>query len=116
MLTAAKFANLALAFALELAVLFSVGLWGFSLSPKLGIKLAAGLGGPLLFIVLWALFGSPRAPMGLHGFARVVFEIVWFGLGVVALAAAGRTVPAIVFGVLLVLNKVLVQIWHQSAS
>lgn len=53
--------------------------------------------------------------IGLHGGVRLAFEIVWFGLGAVALAAAGRTVPAIVFAVLYVVNAILVRVWHQSS-
>lgn len=104
-----------MAFLLELAVLFSVGLWAFSLDAKIATKLAAGLGGPLVLIILWAVFGSPSATVPLHGGVRLAFEVVWFGLGPLALIAAGRTVPAIVFVVLYVLNTMLVKVWHQSA-
>ncbi|GAA1955162.1 YrdB family protein [Kitasatospora viridis] len=114
MLTAAKNANLALAFLLELAVLFSVGLWGFTLSPRLPVKLLAGVGGPLLMVVLWSVFGAPGAPAALHGGIRLAFEVCWFGLGVVALALAGRVAPAVVFGVLFTANTVLARVWHQA--
>ncbi len=113
-LSAVKNANLALAFLLELAVLYSVGLWGFSLHGR-SLRWLAGLGGPLLFIVLWSMFGAPGATMALHGGVRLAFDIVWFGLGALALYAAGRAVPAIVFIVLYVINTVLVRVWHQSS-
>ncbi|MDH6121615.1 YrdB family protein [Kitasatospora sp. GAS204B] len=115
MLTAAKAINLTLAFLLELAVLFSVGLWGFTFSSKSAVKFLLGIGGPLLFIVVWAVFGSPSAAVPLHGAVRIAFEVVWFGLGALALYAAGRVVPAAVLFVLYVINAVLIRVWHQSA-
>ncbi|MET7688236.1 DUF2568 domain-containing protein [Streptomyces sp. NPDC005483] len=39
---------------------------------------------------MWGLFGSPRARFKLRGAARVAFEVLWFGAGVVLLYAAGQ--------------------------
>ncbi|MFE9422245.1 YrdB family protein [Kitasatospora sp. NPDC006697] len=114
MLTALKGANAALAFLLELAVLGSVGLWGFTLSPRMPVKLLAGIGGPVLMIVLWSVFGAPGAAVSLHGVGRLLFEIAWFGAGALALFAAGRVAPAVVLAVLYAVNAVLARIWHQT--
>lgn len=114
MLAVFKNANLVLAFLLELTVLFSVGTWGFSLKSGLPLRLLAGLGGPALLIALWTLFGAPGAPMYLNGGVRLAFEIVWFGCGAAALAAAGGAVPPVVFSVLFVVNLILIRVWHQS--
>jgi hypothetical protein len=65
--------------------------------------------------VLWSLFGAPGATYALHGAVRIVFECGWFGLGVAALWAAGRTAPAAVFAILFVLNTVLSRVWHQQS-
>ncbi|MEV1175051.1 YrdB family protein [Nonomuraea sp. NPDC049784] len=112
----AKHANAALMFFLELGVLGSVGYWGFTVSDSWAIKLPAGLGGPALFIAVWALFGAgggANATFPLTGLARAALEILWFGGGAVALYAAGLVTPAAVFFALFVLNAVLRIIWKQ---
>ncbi|RVX38237.1 uncharacterized protein DUF2568 [Nonomuraea polychroma] len=116
MLQLAKHANAALMFFLELGVLFSVGYWGFTLSPSWAIKLLAGLGGPALFIAAWALFGAgggANATFPLTGLARAALEILWFGGGALALYASGLTTSAAVFFALFVLNAVLRIVWKQ---
>ncbi len=80
----------------------------------MGVKLLAGIGGPLAMIVLWALFGAPSASVSLHGVARVGFQIVWFGLGVLALAGAGRKSWALWLAVLTAVNLILAEVWHQQ--
>jgi hypothetical protein len=111
----AKNANAGLAFLLELVVYVSVCGWGFTASPKLLPRLILGIGGPILMIVLWALFGAPNgAPYPLHGVPRIGFEIVWYGLGVAALAAWWKTAPAAVFAFLVVLSGVLARVWGQE--
>ena len=111
----AKNINLAVAFGLELATLASVTYWGFTRSPRIGPKLLLGLGSPILMIVLWSLFGAPGAAYALHGAVRIVFEIGWFGLGVLALALAGQTAPAVVFAAVFVVSTVLARVWHQQS-
>jgi hypothetical protein len=111
---ALKSANLVLAFVLELVVLAAVGYWGFTLSPRLGVKLVAGIGAPLLLIILWAVFGSPRAPVHLSQNAHLAFAIVWFGVGFVALGLAGRVSWATVLAVVYVVHAVLARVWNQE--
>ncbi|SDG97418.1 YrdB family protein [Nonomuraea jiangxiensis] len=116
MLALAKYANAALMFFLELGVLGSVGYWGFTLDSGWAIKLLAGLGGPALFIAVWALFGAgggANATFPLTGLARAALEIVWFGGGALALYAAGVVTPAVVFFVLFAMNAVLRIVWKQ---
>jgi hypothetical protein len=116
MLALAKNANALLMFFLELGVLASVAYWGFTLSPNWGIKLLAGLGGPALFIAAWALFGAgggANATFPLTGLGRAALEIFWFGGGALALFAAGRLTPAVIFAAVFVVNAVLRVIWKQ---
>lgn len=112
----AKHANALLMFLLELGVLASVGYWGFTVSGPWVIKLLAGLGGPALFIAVWALFGAgggANATFPLTGLARAALEIAWFGGGAAALYAAGLVTPAAVFFALFVVNAVLRIVWKQ---
>ncbi|MCK2219962.1 YrdB family protein [Actinomadura sp. ATCC 31491] len=111
-----KHANMALMFFLELGVLAAVGYWGFTLSANWGVKLLAGLGGPALFALVWALFaagGGANATFPLTGLARAALEIAWFGGGALALYAAGAITPAVVLAGLFILNAVLRLVWKQ---
>lgn len=114
MLVLAKNANLGLAFLLEIAVYVSVCGWGFTASPKLLVRLLFGIGGPILMIVFWALFGAPSAVHALHGWPRVGFEVLWYGAGVAALAGWWKAAPAAVFAALVVLSGVLARVWGQE--
>ncbi|MFJ2031076.1 YrdB family protein [Streptosporangium sp. NPDC087985] len=114
MLSLAKNTNLLVMFLLELGVLASVGYWGFVTGQNWPVKLLLGLGGPALFIAIWALFGAANgATIPLTGFARVVLEVVWFGGGALALVMAGRLTSGIVFAAVYVVNAVLRLVWNQ---
>jgi Protein of unknown function (DUF2568) len=103
-LTMLKNANLALAFLLELGVVAALGFWGFSTGPGVLTKIVLGIGAPVVAIVLWGLFGSPKATWHLDGPWRLLLQIVFFGLAAVALYAAGQRVLGVVFALLFVLN------------
>ncbi|MFC6083188.1 YrdB family protein [Sphaerisporangium aureirubrum] len=113
MTTVAKGANAALMFFLELGVYGAVGYWGFTAGPTWWLKVLAGIGGPVLFAVVWALFGSPKAPVPLHGPGRAALEIVWFGGGVAAAFAAGLLTTSMVFAALFAVNALLRIVWDQ---
>jgi len=79
----------------------------------LGIGLKIIIGAPLLAAVIWATFGSPAAPFPVKGWRKLFLEVMIFGGSALALFAAGQRVLAILFVLLTVLNRVLMQIWHQ---
>jgi hypothetical protein len=112
-LTALKNANLALAFLLELGVLAALGFWGFSTGPGVLTKILLGIGAPVVAIVVWGLFGSPKAPWHLDGLWRLLLQVIFFGSAAVALFAAGQRVLGVVFALLFVLNTTLVHVWAQ---
>lgn len=96
-LTAIRDANMVVAFALELAVYAAVCYWGFTCSRRWPVRLLAGLGAPLSFIVVWGQFGAPTADHPLHGAARAVLELVWFGGAALALTLRRRHRFAVAF-------------------
>ena len=112
-LTTLKNANLALAFLLELGVVAALGFWGFSTGSGVLAKIVLGIGAPLVAIVVWGLFGSPKATWHLDGLWRLLLQIVFFGLAAVALFAAGQRVLGVVFALLFVLNCTLLYVWRQ---
>ncbi len=112
-LTMLKNGNLALAFLLELGVLAALGFWGFSTASGTVAKVVLGIGLPLAAIVVWSLFGSPKAMWHLNGIWRVLLQIVFFGSAAVALFTAGQRVLGVVFALLFVVNTALLYVWEQ---
>jgi hypothetical protein len=108
-----RLANLALRFFLELAALVALGYWGFQVGDGPVGKTLLTLGAPLAAIVLWGLFGAPRALRPLAEPWHVLLEVVVFGSAVPALIAARQPALAAVFGVLLVVNRLLIYVWKQ---
>jgi hypothetical protein len=101
--------NLGIAFMLELAVLFAVGHWGFSLTGGLPVRLLAGLGGAALMAALWGVFAAPKATVPLHGVADVAFRIGWFGVGALAFWSAGPPTAGVALALLYVVNALLLR-------
>lgn len=105
--------NLGLRFVLELCLLGALGYWGFRLDGGWPIRLAAGLGAPLLVAVIWGLFVSPKATYPLSDPWRFALETVLFALGAGALYLAARPSLAIALFLLFLINRVLMMIWAQ---
>jgi hypothetical protein len=109
-------ANLALAFFLELAMLGAFGYWGFWIGKTGMAKVGLGIGIPLLVAVMWGIFMAPRSSRRLQGAAYLALKLVLFGLAVAALILAGSPALGIVFGVLVVINTVLLSAWEQPTG
>jgi hypothetical protein len=102
-------ANLALAFLLELCALVALGYWGVRTGGGPVTKTALGIGAPLVAAILWGLFAAPRAPVSVPLVGLGVILIV-FGSAVAALYSTGHRGLAISFAVLVVANSVLVRL------
>jgi hypothetical protein len=112
-LTVIKNANLALAFFLELGVLAALGYWGFHTGQGVIARIALGIGIPLLAVVVWGLFGAPKAVLPLDGPWHLLLQVVFFGSAALALFAAGQRVAGVVFALVFALNTALVFAWGQ---
>jgi hypothetical protein len=108
-----KYVNLALRFLLELCALLALGYWGFHTGKSLILKVVLGIGTPLMVAVVWGIFGSPDAPVKLSASLHLLLELVIFGLPVIALYAAGKHGLSFVFGLAVVVNRLLMYIWKQ---
>jgi hypothetical protein len=102
-------ANLALAFVLELCALAALCYWGVSVGGGPFTKTALGLGAPLCAAVLWGLFAAPRAPVSVPLLALGT-KVLVFGSAALALYVTGHSTLAIVFALIVVANAVLVRI------
>jgi hypothetical protein len=110
---AAKAVNLGVLFLIEIGALVAVARWGFTREVAAPLAWLLGLAAPALLVVLWALFGSRKARYKTRGVARVGFEALWFGAGVLALLAVGDTAGALTLAVLVVVSKALAVAWGQ---
>ncbi|GAB4451730.1 MAG: YrdB family protein [Anaerolineae bacterium] len=108
-----KWINLGLRFLLELGLLAALGYWGFTVGGSMPAKIGLGLGAPLLAALVWGVFLAPASARRLVEPWRLLAELVIFGGAVAALISAGAPTVAWVFGILVVLNKILMLIWRQ---
>jgi len=86
-LTLLKNANLALAFLLELCALVALGYWGLQSGQGMIAKIGLAIGAPVVAVVIWALFGAPKAVWPLVGPWHLIVDVVFFGGAAVALFA-----------------------------
>ncbi|WP_034342279.1 YrdB family protein [Deinococcus misasensis] len=108
-----KSLNLALAFLIELVMLWAFGLWGFHVGSGPLMKWGLGLGLPVLVAVFWGVFMSPRAVYPLPDGLYLVLQVMLFGGAAVALMLSGKMTLGIVYAVLVVLNLTLALLWKQ---
>lgn len=101
------------AFMLEVAVLVAVGYWGFTLRQGIGVRVLAGICGPVLMAVLWGLFGAPTATPHLPGLLDPAFRVLWFIIGGLALAAADHIVLGIALVLVYLANRGALHLTHR---
>lgn len=105
--------NLAVRFLLELAALAALGYWGYQTGSGSFSRIALAIGAPLLAAVVWGLFVAPKATFATRGALRLGLQLLVFGAAALALANAGQTTLAIVFGGIAAANAALMAIWNQ---
>ncbi|MFN8515540.1 MAG: YrdB family protein [Chloroflexia bacterium] len=110
-----KGANLALRFLLELCLLAAVGYWGFHVGGGTLVKVVLGISAPVLVAVVWGTFMAPKARVRLPRSAALGAEIAIFGLGVLALVAAGQPSLAWMFAAVAALSRLLIAVWGQES-
>jgi hypothetical protein len=111
---ALKGANLALAFAVELAALAAVGTWGWSAGTSTIAHVLVAAVAVIAWAAVWGVFFSPKAAVALPSVAKAVGQWLMLALGALAFAATGRSTAAVVLAVAVVLNRVLLVVWNQS--
>lgn len=104
--------NLGLRFMLELALLIIFAYWGFQTHTDTASWLL-GLGTPVAAAAVWGVFLAPKSQRRLQNPSRFWLEIALFGLAVLALLDAQRAAAAVLFGVLVAINMLLMKIWKQ---
>lgn len=95
-----------LRFVLELFAIVSLGIWGFAAWP-LPWNIVVGIGAPVLAILLWALFRSPKAVLHVDAFVKALVEIVVMGSAAFAWWSLGQPIVALVFAVVATVSGVI---------
>ena len=95
-----------LAFLCELFAFATLAIWGFAAWP-FPWNIVAGLGAPIVAILVWALFVSPRAVFAVHPFVRAVVELLVYASATLAWWSLGLTWVGLVFGLVAVTVGVL---------
>ena len=95
-----------LRFLLELFAFFTLGLWGFVAWP-LPWNIVVGIGAPLVAIVLWALFRSPKAVFQVDAFGRAIVEIIVMAAAALAWFDLGQPIVAVAFAVVSVASGIV---------
>ncbi len=90
-----------LAFLCELFAIASLAVWGF-VSWPFPWNIVAGVGAPLLAVLVWALFVSPRAVIAVHPFVRAVVELLVYAAATIAWWSMGQAWIGLGFGVVAV--------------
>ncbi|MEO8906839.1 MAG: YrdB family protein [Microbacteriaceae bacterium] len=98
--------NDVLQFFIELFAFVSLGVWGFVAWP-LPWSVVVGVGAPLLAIVLWALFLSPRAVLHIDSYAKALIEIAVMVSAAYAWWDLGQPIVAIVFAAVAAVSGVI---------
>ena len=101
--------NLALAFLLELAALAALAYWGYCTGNSTFTSLVLGIGIPLVAAILWGLFAAPRARYP-NRLLKITVKALVFGSAFFALIAKDQTVLAIMFGVLVIANLLILRV------
>ena len=112
MVSLMKLLNLALAFILELCALAALGYWGLRIGTGIEkIILAVGL--PVMFAIIWGIAIAPKSVLRLPRQLSFILGVALLLLTAGLLAAAGATVLAVAFAIIILLNAALRYIWHQ---
>ncbi len=96
-----------LAFVVELFAFASLAVWGFVMWP-FPWNIVFGIGAPVLAILLWALFVSPKAVIRVHPFVRALVELLVYVSATLAWWDMGQAWVGTIFGVIAVTVGVIV--------
>jgi hypothetical protein len=104
--------NLAISFLLELFALAALGYWGFTIRKGWGIKIICGLGAPILAAFIWGLYVAPHATYKLPYVIQQAIGLGVFAISIYALYRRGKSTWATIFGVILVVNRLIDYVWE----
>ncbi|MFL1999870.1 MULTISPECIES: YrdB family protein [unclassified Microbacterium] len=87
------------AFLCGLFAFATLALWGFLAWP-LPWNIVFGIAAPVVAILVWALFVSPRAVLAVHPFVRAIVELLVYAAATVAWWNMGQVWVGIAFAII----------------
>lgn len=81
---------------IDLIAVVALAIWGFT-QWDAPLNVVVGLGAPVLAVLLWALFLSPRPVLRTELYLRSLVEIALYVAGAGAMLAMGWGIPAAVY-------------------
>ena len=113
MLNIVKGANLALAFALELAMLAAYAIWALSLDFNGWLRWGLAVVLVAAAVAVWAMWAAPNSGTRLGEPALTVLKLVLFALAALALLLARQPGWSAAFAAAAVINLALAWAWGQ---
>lgn len=107
--------NEAIAFLLELVMLFALGCWGAKQGATLAASVLFGAGAPLAAAVVWGLFAAPKARVRLPLAGILAVKLLVFGSAALAVYALGRHAAAAVFAAMALANTAIAAVDRDAA-
>ncbi|OLO27659.1 hypothetical protein BTR23_19510 [Alkalihalophilus pseudofirmus] len=99
--------NLGARFLLEICALGVIAFLGWKMGSGFFSKITLSVSFTLIVMVIWGIFGSPKAPFPLNGGYRMLLELGIFGIAVVGLYVSGKPLLAILFASVIIVNRLL---------
>lgn len=103
-----QYSLMGLSFLLELCGLAAFFYWGFHMNRGWFINSLLGLGTPLLVAIFWGTFIAPKASITVTFPVKIMLKLLVFSLASVALYFSGKGKLAIIFGIVVLIEMVLV--------
>jgi hypothetical protein len=95
-----------LRFVVELFAFVTLAVWGF-IAWTFPLNIVVGIAAPLLAIVLWAVFRSPKAVIRIDTFGKAIVEIIVMTAAAFAWWDLGQPIVAVVFAVVALLSGIM---------
>ncbi|MDI2587303.1 YrdB family protein [Psychrobacillus sp. NEAU-3TGS] len=94
-------------FLMELGALAAFSYWGFHMNRGWLISSLLGLGTPLLVAIFWGTFIAPKASIPVSIPLTILLQSIIFALAVAALHFSDKSKLAIIFGVVVLIEMIL---------
>jgi ABC-type amino acid transport system permease subunit len=102
-----QYTVMGLFFLMELCGLAAFSYWGFHMNRGLLLYISFGIGTPLLVAIFWGTFIAPKASYPVSIPVRIVLQLIIFAFAVAALYFSGKTKLAVLFGIVVLIEMIL---------
>lgn len=97
---------LAIRFLLEMLALIALGYWGYYLGKGIWMKLSFLILFPIIMMVIWGMFISPKAFFHFPEWLRLLLELTLFGIAAFGLYNSGFYALALLFLIIVIIQRI----------